>query len=216
MTDNARLAPESQTERVPAPWDYYYLRYFLGTIVGAGLLVALWVADPRVLPSFGHALPPAPDQWTHLAAVIAALGTAGLAYCYIASAPILLLHGFRFRLPQKERWWPWCLFRFTLIAAVGLLGWTALHWGKTPPSSLRNGPYGLWLYAPYGVIVLLQIAGVSLGRLDTVRRLYNQLAHARAIDEQWVAGYVESYKHLREHGNAFLIILMEVETRHGI
>ena len=211
MTENAQhRAPDRQGKGVPAPWDYYYLRYFVGAIVGAGLLVALWVADPRVLPSFPHTFPLAPRQGLDLAAVIAALGTAGLAYCYIASAPILLMHGFRFRFSAEERWWSWWLLRVTPIVAVALL--IVFFWccGAIEPSSFRSRRLGLLLYVPYGLSVLFQLVGLLSGRLDTVRGLYVDLARHRASHEQWVGGYTESYRHLREHGNAFLIILMEV------
>jgi hypothetical protein len=45
-----------------------------------------------------------------------------------------------------------------------------------------------------------------------VREFYRRLSRRRAWSEgqQEVAEYIESYRHLREHGNAFLIILMEV------
>jgi hypothetical protein len=178
--------------------------------------VALWAGDPQVLPSFPHTFPLIPRQWLDLAAVIAALGTAGLAYCYIASAPILLMHGFRFRFSEKEEWW-WVI-RFTPIVAVVLLSLFALRYGTIAPSSFRSGPCMWWLmYVPYGIIVLLQIIGLLWGTLDTVRHNYVGLAHERAKrwtdvpwGELWVNEYVESYRHLREHGNAFLIILMEV------
>lgn len=85
---------DSLGKGTPDPWGYYYLRYFVGAIVGAGLLVGLWVGSP-VLQRFPHTLPPKNQEWLNLAASITALGTAGLAYCYIASAPILLMHGFR-------------------------------------------------------------------------------------------------------------------------
>ncbi len=216
MTDNACRAPDSPGKGVPAPWNYYYLRYFVGAIVGAGLLVALWVGDSDVLPSFPHTFPAAPHDWLNFAAAIAALGTAGLAYCYIASAPILLMHGLRFRLSQQEGWW-WVI-RLIPIAAIVLLSWFALRYGTMAPSSFRGGSCTWWwLYVPYGTIMLLQIAGLPWGRLDTVRRLYVGLAERRAKrltdkpwGELWIREYIESYRHLREHGNAFLIILMEV------
>lgn len=213
MTDNASRAPDSAGKGVPAPWNYYYLRYFVGAIVGAGLLVALWAADPHVLQSLRHKFPLELHGWLDFAAVIAALGAAGLAYCYIASAPILLMHGLRFRLSQQDRWWSWRVLRCIPIVAVGALALFAWHYGTMKPSSFRNGPCTWWwLYVPYGIIVLLQIA-ILPWRLDTVRQLYVGLAQKRAMrwaNGSWVKEYVESYRHLREHGNAFLIILMEV------
>lgn len=207
----ADQTPDGPGKGVPAPWNYYYLRYFVGAIVGAGLLVALWAGDPKVLPSFQHTFPPVPHEWAHLAAVIAALGTAGLAYCYIASSPILLMHGLRFRFAQEEGWWR--ALRWMPFVAVGLLVVFAWNYGATAPSSFRNDPWGqMLLFVPYGIIVLLQFLGLPWGRLGVVRDHYNTLARQRArwTHEQWAKEYVESYRHLREHGNALLIILMEI------
>jgi len=213
MTDTPRGTPDTPGKAVPDPWGYYYLRYFVGAIVGAGLLVVLWVGDPEVLSSFQHTLPPAPHEWGHLAAVIAALGTAGLAYCYIASAPILLMHGFRFLLPRAERcWW---LLRLVPVMATVLLILIAFVWnfGSCTPCSLRSARFGqLLFYGPFGLVVLLQLVVLASPciNLNAVRHRYGGLARRRASSDAWVGEYVESYRHLREHGNALLIILMEV------
>jgi hypothetical protein len=68
------------------PWAYYYLRYFVGAVVGAGLLMAVLreAHSNNVLPAM---LPEgSPKDWLSNPSVVTALGTAGLAYCYVAVA----------------------------------------------------------------------------------------------------------------------------------
>lgn len=85
MKEMTRERGYDKPGRAPAPWDYYYLRYFLGAVVGAGLLLALWTGRfPGVLSSFP--LPAASHEWLDLAAAVTALGTAGLAS---AMSPVL-------------------------------------------------------------------------------------------------------------------------------
>ena len=207
-TDQGGL--DSPGKGTPSPWGYYYLRYFVGAIVGAGLLVGLWMGSP-VLQTFPHTRPPTDQEWLNLAASITALGTAGLAYCYIASAPILLMHGFRLLFSPKK--WFWSVLRVAFVLTVILLGAIVWHFGPTTPISLQRAQrLRSLLYVPYGLAVALQILCLLSVGLAPARNLYNGLAHqrARAINERWVGEYVESYRHLREHGNALLIILMEV------
>jgi hypothetical protein len=46
-------------------------------------------------------------------------------------------------------------------------------------------------------------------RFETISTFYWKLATARAAEAPSVSGYVESYRHLREHGNAFSILVLE-------
>lgn len=194
------------------PWGYYYLRYFVGAIVGAGLLVLLWTAKAHtVFPSLMFPVPP--HEWLSLATIMAALGTAGLAYCYVASAPILLLHSFRRHLTQNDR--AWCGFRVTLaVVTVALVVFVLFcPWESTTPYAVLDHGFGpLMFNVPYLLVMGTQAVSLSLVSLPEVRNFYHELAgqRARGGNEDSVREYVESYRHLREHGNAFLIIMMEV------
>jgi hypothetical protein len=207
------MESDRTAKRAPAPWDYYYLRYFVGAVVGAGLLLALWRARSLTGRSaVPHGLPAMPHDWLDFAAAVTALGTAGLAYCYIASAPVLLLHATRFRFSRMKKWRPRA-FRVTFLivalapVAVGVYcACTGLRLSLLPASKLR-----LLMYAPYVAVVALQLLGLMTPRLAEIRRFYHTLATNRAADrpDPRADEYVESYRHLREHGNAFLILLME-------
>lgn len=125
----------------------------------------------------------------------------------------MLLHAVRFRLRQAEEWPRW-VSRVALLAAIVALTVFGIYsvGAEIKPSALRNCSFGLVaLYAPYVVVVVLQLI-LLLPGLGAVRGFYHKLATDRAGkgDDAKVEEYVQSYRHLREHGNAFLIILMEV------
>src|ERR1700679_1703730 len=68
-------------------WDHYYVRYFVGSMFAVPLMLALSrTAAVKSLVDI------AGDNKFLNATV---LGAAGLAFCYLASAPILLLHATR-------------------------------------------------------------------------------------------------------------------------
>lgn len=68
-------------------WDKYYVRYFVGTVYAVPLLVAL---QKDAIPDSAISHLPE-DKWVNAAVITAA----GLAFCYLASAPVLLLHTLR-------------------------------------------------------------------------------------------------------------------------
>lgn len=149
---------------------------------------------------------------THLAL----LAVCGLVYCYIASAPILVLHAGRF---LSGRWikltsrWVKCLsvvlvvvlFPLSPLVAYGVLGRL---------ESWRYCIIGYFAVAGLLVIVLQYV--VSSWALIESRHLfafYGTLAENREIalsPERARGGIVDSYRHLREHGNSFFIVLLEI------
>ena len=65
-----------------------------------------------------------------------------------------------------------------------------------------------------GFVVLIgfQLAAILASNLDhheKIRAFYWDLARGRAKEDPWVDEYVESYRHLREHGNALAILALE-------
>ena len=68
-------------------------------------------------------------------------------------------------------------------------------------------------YVPFCVVLLMETLLVAWPFVETIRDFYHELATARSRGKEEkkkeITEYVESYRHLREHGNAFLIILME-------
>lgn len=177
-------------------WEYYYVRYFVGTIYAVPLLYVL-----------EHQLPQASswlnDKWINSSLLV----TAGLAYCYIASAPILLLHALRTRII-----WPQNSFRKTgayLAGGIGILVALTIcnvwwEWLLAVPAILI---VVLQLYA----LIRLELISVGSQSESHIGESYAKLATARAPRQPYTAAreYVESYKHLREHGNAMGILVLE-------
>lgn len=197
----------------PNPWGYYYLRYFVGSIVGAGLLA--WVA--RAAHQHGLQVPILPNlefgEFLHTAAILTAMGTAGLAYCYIASVPILVLHAMRGRFSKAP-----IVLNFIgvgLAALILLLALALFRCASSDPETWRQLGY-----VPFGVVLLLETVLVAWPSVERIRGFYHELAAARSRGKEEkkmeIAGYVESYRHLREHGNAILIILMECVLAGGL
>lgn len=78
-------------------WEFYFVRYFVGTALGAIIILFLAASDSptfsnhgalaEVLKSFK------PDKFE--SGYLWLLAIVGLAYCYLASSPVLVLHATR-------------------------------------------------------------------------------------------------------------------------
>jgi len=193
-------------------WEYYVLRYFVGTVVGA--IAAVYLTKLADSPFHGHDFPSLDDLGSP-ALKIAVLGALGFAFCYIASTPMLMIHSTRAQFglnPLGARWRFWA-FTALLIAMV--------HGAMVLVLSLK-----WWGGRSLGALVFLVVVGIQVAlivdahrnRFKAIRSFYWDLAQARAKAVANNAGpnnpgavreYVESYRHLREHGNAVAILILE-------
>lgn len=191
------LAQESSTSN-SRWWENYVVRYFVGTVVGAGVVVFLneYCASP-----FKEIL--GPELKSISLKEVAILASIGFAFCYVASAPVLAAHGTRYYLRASEirkKWIAWILV--PLVAS--LASWYLLSSEKA---------YSVVGAVIFGLVVGAQIVLVAtalLNRLQDVSGFYWKLSTARSKGAPEVAEYVESYRHLREHGNAFSILIAEL------
>ena len=185
-------------------WEYYAVRYFVGTVIGA-LIISFLNVD-TCSPYVGKlTLGDNAKEVSFLGVgLVAALG---FAFCYVASAPVLILHAFRahIRVSTLKRKWASTAFLFIFLLSIG---WFLLQ--KLFP------PY---IAAVASLIVGLQIMLIVLAlytNFSVIELFYRELATARSAvlakkDQPVTAGgeYVTSYRHLREHGNAFAIVVLE-------
>lgn len=138
------------------------------------------------------------------------LGATGLAFCYIASAPILLLHAVRGKNTSTTLVvTAWGKLRWLLVAvAVVLAVLVIVAWWGSKDRSLKGGLE----MAPFGVVLVFQLWAV-FASLAAIVQFYKELAVLRGVKEPTLLSarreYIESYRHMREHGNALLIIVME-------
>lgn len=202
-------------------WEFYFVRYFVGTVLGMVVVAFLnfdgnSALQGKILPSmksvsdidFGHSL------------VLAAIG---LAFCYVASAPVLVLHALRgvflSKYGDSTRIWSIkfgsvCIASFVVIIfTFGISGY--LLFDNVFPAKGANF-FSVFSISAFLIIVGLQLHLYIVSLLSNksyVFSYYKSLAAERAKRQDGTSKhdeFIESYKHLREHGNAFLILLMEL------
>lgn len=185
-------------------WEFYFVRYFVGTVVGGAILLYLNASETSSLHNL--IIPGVTDVSKLDAQLLSLLAALGLAYCYVASAPILVLHATRgVYLTNNTTTYQWFLF-----CAFALVGLTALGFYSFQTAPDIKSILSVVLLA---VVLCLQLIPLSFSIHKEGERAhvyYANLTKARSVDSEEVRQYVESYKHLREHGNAFLILLFEL------
>ena len=108
-------------------WEFYALRYALGTVKGVFILLYLFIhtdiATRFGLEKLAFLIPKDPKDlsFTHL--VI--LGVCGLAYCYLSSAPMLVFHALRVNVFKSSSHQSSFWIGLVLVASVISLAITA-------------------------------------------------------------------------------------------
>lgn len=186
-------------------WEFYLVRYLIGTVIGTLIVIALIFSPGSGINalfniSSANTLALSNIQTSH----IILLGLSGFAYCYLASAPVLVFHATRSLFDRP-------FTRIILYIVYAMLAVFAVHRTFLP---IKMNSFWV-LFA----IVLVQITCiVALIATKSLVSFYKRLTYARAIrcetektfQTHVTNEYVESYKHLREHGNAFLILVFEM------
>ena len=106
-------------------WENYVVRYFIGTVFGAGIAVFLTTYPASPLNGSLQAVAGLQEATFKDIGVFASIG---FAFCYVASAPILTIHTLREHMRVQrvtENAWRW----FVLITIiVGAFWLTVEHW----------------------------------------------------------------------------------------
>jgi hypothetical protein len=213
------MAAKSGTTRW---WENYLPRYLMPSI--AGIAIVNWLSsyggnDLRSLLSL-------PSRGTPIdTASLTLLFLYGNLFCYIASYPVLVFHATRV-MDSSDGKWPKYLVLDGYILAVVLVGCVfAFHF---VPPECRYWP----AFTTAFVVAALQFVRLGIvsshqfsvrGHEDPVSEPYFYayvLAHRRTLpaekpsaetdDKKWREEFVESYRHLREHGNSAFIFLLEL------
>lgn len=189
-------------------WEYYFVRYFIGSVFGAiiafGLLLHPDSGIHYIVSSFmvvdGFSLR---DVSMPLLFMVLCLG---VAFCYLSSAPILVLHSIRYSISygkasaanRKPK---------MLLLVMCLVLWAGLNY--TLGFGLELALYSLFAH----VVVFIQLCALVpfflVGNKDEFYEFYSILSRRRASCSKAKKEYIESYRHLREHGNAFFILTTE-------
>lgn len=185
-------------------WEYYAVRYFVGTVIGA--LIIAFLNGHVDSPYHGRlTLGDGSKEVTFLGVgLVAALG---FAFCYVASAPVLVLHAARAHLRWSAIKANATMSGLCVVVAITSAGVAA--WSILPSTTAIAIALVLGIQA---ALVLLAL----ITRFSVIESFYRSLADARSKamrkkDEQPSPGaeYITSYRHLREHGNAFAIVVLE-------
>lgn len=175
-------------------WETYLVRYITGSVVGA---VIVYI----ILKKFKIDLIPCFDEIQSTNLVVLAL--LGFLYCYLASAPITLLHATRGLFGKSGG------LKISNRIFIEMMVLTCL---VSALLALFTYPE-LWVFSFFSGLILFNLYFHSINLLAKVdqqkewQTWYATLAISRKNGSK---EFIESYRHLREHGNAFFIVLMEV------
>ncbi|PSW44492.1 hypothetical protein CTM70_01665 [Photobacterium phosphoreum] len=188
-------------------WEFYFIRYFIGSVFGAFIILAIMFhPDAGMNEVFLDSLTIKDATLKDISSsILIGLLFLGTAFCYVASAPILVAHTLRYRFTYSwstngvmKRW----IIIFSLFAGLSYALWHVLSF------SLQRGV----LILPALFFVFIQLVMLVLCVKPSNRDIfgfYKKLAKDRANQDIDKQEYTESYRHLREHGNAFLILICE-------
>lgn len=201
--------PEAEQRTSTRWWEFYAVRYGMGTVIGAVVFFVLCRGNTTL-----EALLLLPDSQEVESVQLALLAAYGITYCYIASAPILVFHAARFLLSVSRgifardvKRLPRTLSALLPIPAVstGLIYFLLLE-GDTANRLLA----GIMVFI-FTVIIWVQFLCVwqCLTNSNQLFTFYRQLADKRAKEHE-KGEIVDSYRHLREHGNSFFIVTLEL------
>lgn len=212
-----RLAmPEPASSHGHRWWENYAIRYLVPTMTGMLFLRWLQLSAGHL---FSSILPAAgqpqshPFQGLDVPELLIWAGS-GFTFAYLSSLPILVFHATR-PLDSENSATRGCFFR-PLMASILLIGAAALL------ILLKHVSVDGGLYAAAGaVLIVLAFSSFQGHRIWHASRpdfraekFAWAIASARVSGGVWKTGqeineYVTSYRHLREHGNAAFIVLLQ-------
>lgn len=175
-------------------WEFYFVRYAVGTLVGAIVIYAA-LEDSHTFKPFLFA-PQDPDGLGVEHLILYAVY--GLTFCYVASVPLLVWHALRGYLGVLKHKY---VLAALAVVIVGLL---------VSPFILEIRAITATALIANAVVVLPTWVMVIQSFCTTKKHscYYTKVANERS--NPWNREYVESYRHLREHGNSLFIVLMEL------
>ncbi|MUJ39709.1 hypothetical protein [Aliivibrio fischeri] len=187
-------------------WEFYFVRYFIGSILGALIIVSI-----ALHPDSGMSV--ILTKYINFNALeikditipfLLSLLFLGTAFCYIASAPILVLHTMRYRFNFTQR--AGASFKDKIIFTCLFLVFYCAIWYFLDLDYVSGM---MSLPAFFVIYVQFYLVSVIFQHNEKFFDYYKNLVKARAKESLSRSEYIETYRHLREHGNAFLILLCE-------
>lgn len=197
-------------------WDFYLVRYMIGTIIGSIILyLLLYKFQESNLLGIGISKNLKELIQLKSSAALIILITGGLAICYISSSPILILHATRLWFIRKTKKEPEGdknsgnsipLSTGISFFVLGVLLASAIYYFYH--ISPITGTISLIILCPFSLFLFFWLSEHNRDIQGKMKYQYFSIVKAR--EENPIKEYSESYKHLREHGNAFFIVLFEI------
>ncbi|EGR1394102.1 hypothetical protein ACCF70_004490 [Vibrio parahaemolyticus] len=188
-------------------WEFYFIRYFIGSVLGALIILAIALHPDSGVSSVI-------SEYTNFKALevkditapfLLSLLFLGAAFCYIASGPVLVLHSLRYRFRFERGLGSPIWFKvFFVLSFIAVYYAICISLDFDLLIGIMAIPAFLVIYGQC-FLFLITYLNPNTKFFD----YYQQLAKNRAKDNAARKEFVESYRHLREHGNAFLILLCE-------
>ncbi|QTL92778.1 hypothetical protein [Aeromonas jandaei] len=176
-------------------WSFYAVRYAQGTVIGAIIVFFLLSQNPILKNLLFIPVQGKDFGLSHLVL----LGVYGIAYCYISSAPILVMHAARSFIFKKDT--PYSFLQVFLL----FIGSMIAAFFISPACNDKLKFLSLTLYFLIISMQLYLLVKIQL-QWNVVIHYCNSLVHKRRDNIE----YVESYRHIREHGNSFLIVIYQL------
>jgi len=136
------------------------------------------------------------------------LAVYGLAYCYIASAPILIMHagrGLMFKSSTNPNPNNGMLSRVLWLLVPSFL-MTEIYFFNASTDKIM-GSLAVFLFSFLLVFQIRILVAIFKTSWQKTIDYYSTIVKKRKEHEG--SGYIESYKHIREHGNSFLIVAFQ-------
>lgn len=211
-------------------WEYYLVRYLLGTVIGVVCILyigkKLEIDDQKfnffkavsteILSQSKREIAhfdPASDLLKNNPVILLLIG---FVYTYIASAPILILHSVRlihqkyFESENKRNLIHLVplVVLFSYLTSLLFRFYNYSNWTFLPNSELVS--CSLLVFFFIGQVLLLYFRFKENNFFSQRTKELSQKRSGNAWETKNISDYVESYRHLREHSNAFFITLLTI------
>lgn len=193
-------------------WENYLVRYLVPSI--AGMFILMWLNKNAgcKLEEYLPMLAFEKSKDFNTANLVCWL-LFGTLYCYIASYPILVFHAVRVKFFIKK-----ALLFFMILVFIFILTFvsilTGLHSYLTKESQLIFGlvvGFILLSFSIFQIIVLYKtINSEGYSYTAHLTNAKNPDPEYSVKNSSYIKDITDSYKHLREHGNTALIVLLEI------
>ena len=169
--------------------DFYLVRYLLLTLVGSFIVLWLSADKDSSIPDLFLILDRSSEKSISFAETSLALLGIGFVFCYISSFPVLVFHAIRNSFDK--------LLSTIIFYCVSLTGICFLAYSQIPDTKTVFAVVFLFSFFQFLLIIYT---------FDWQFPYLRELSDKRHREPSDI---VDSYKHLREHGNAALIIICE-------